>query len=543
MLDAAGDVFIADTANNVVRKVDAATGLITTVAGNGAAGYRGDGGLATAAELAAPTGIALDAWGNLFIADFGNHVVREVQAGSGVIHTFAGNGQCDVTGLNNGDGGPATAAKLAYPSGIALDSLGDLFIVDPWTGTVREVNASTGIISRVAGVAGAGGGGGYYGDGGPATGAALYWPTGIAVDSSGDLFIADSGNNAVREVSGSTGAITTVAGGVSGPGIFAEGVAVDGSGDLFIADGGNDVVEEITGVNGLAPQMTIVAGDGDWSYGGDGGPATAAALNGPCGLAVAGAMYPWSAGNLFIADSGNAVIRSVALSSGTMETIAGNGPACGYSGDGGAAATARLNNPNAIAVDASGDLFIADTNNNVVREVNAETGVISTVAGNGTCGYSGDGGQATSAELDCPCGVAVDSTAGLLYIADTGNNVVRVVDLASGVITTFAGGGSEGLGDEGPATAAELNGPMGLAVDSAGDLYIADTNDDRIREVAAGDDAIDTVAGDGGGYSGNGGQATAAELSYPMGVAVDSAGNIYIADTCNNVVRKVNSSA
>ena len=316
-VDSSGNLFIADTNNNVVREVNAATGLITTVAGDGAYGYSGDDGPATEAQLAAPTGIALDAWGNLFIADFGNHVIREVLASSGVIHTFAGNGQCDVFGSNDGDDGPATAAKLAYPSGVALDSVGDLFIVDPWTGTVREVNASTGIISRVAGVAGGGGGGGYSGDGGPATDAALYWPTGIAVDSSGDLFIADSDNNAVREVSGSTGTITTVAGGLSGPGIYARGVAVDGSGNLFIADGGNDVVEEITGVNGLAPQTTIVAGDGDWSYSGDGGPATAAALNGPCGLAVD------AAGNLFIADSGNNAVREV--SDGVISTCAGSG--------------------------------------------------------------------------------------------------------------------------------------------------------------------------------------------------------------------------
>jgi len=279
--------------------------------------------------------------------------------------------------------------------------------------------------------------------------------------------------------------------------------------------------------------IVTVAGSGTGGYSGDGGPATAAELNGPGGVAVD------AHGDLFIVDNGNDVIREVNGNTGDIATVAGNG-AFGYSGDGGPATAAELNGPGGVAVDAQGDLFIPDYGNDAIREVNLSTGVITTVAGNGTAGYSGDGGQATAAELNAPSSVAVDAH-GDLFIADSINNRIREVNLSTGVITTVAGNGTAGFsGDGGQAIAAELNGPSAVAVDAQGDLFIADLGNDLIREVKASTGVITTVAGDGtAGFSGDGGQAIAAELNSASGVAVDGHGDLFIADTFNNRVRRV----
>lgn len=323
---------------------------------------------------------------------------------------------------------------------------------------------------------------GYSGDNGPATSAHLNSPYGVTVDAAGNLYISDYNNSRVRKVS-PTGTITTVAG------------------------------------NGTA------------GYTGDDGPATSAEIHGPLGLAVD------AAGNLYIADSVNSVIRKV-NPSGIITTVAGNGTPPGFSGDGGAATSAELNQPYDVTADAAGDLYIADTYNYRVRRVDATTGVITTVAGNGTQGNTGDGGQATAAELGGPIGLAMDS-AGNLYIADHVSSVVRKVT-AAGIISTVAGTGTAGYnGDDVPATSAELNQPSGIVLDSAGDLYIADTFNNRIRMVGA-SGIITTIAGNGtANYSGDGGLATGAELNPPSGIALDNPGNLYLTDSIANVVRRV----
>ena len=252
-MDASGDLFIADAGNNVVREVNATTGVIITLAGTGTAGCSGDNGPATAAQLSSPSGVAVDGSGDVFIADAGNNVVREVNATTGVIVTIAGTG----TAGYSGDNGPATAAQLSSPAGVAVDASGDVLIADSGNNVVREVNATTGVIITIAGTGTAG----YSGDNGPATGAQLSAPSSVAVDGSGDVFIADSGNNVVREVNATTGVIVTVAGngvagnsGDNGPATAAQlssssGVAVDDSGDVFIADAGNNVVRETQNVS------------------------------------------------------------------------------------------------------------------------------------------------------------------------------------------------------------------------------------------------------------------------------------------------------
>jgi hypothetical protein len=277
--------------------------------------------------------------------------------------------------------------------------------------------------------------------------------------------------------------------------------------------------------------ISVTAGNGTAGYGGDNGYAPSATLNLPQGMAVD------SLGNLYIADTANHRIRKVNTSN-NISTVAGTGTA-GYDGDGGAATSALLNGPTSIAVNAAGDLFIADTQNHRIRRVDHATGVITTVAGTGTAGYDGDDDLATAAELNAPQGVAVD-TSDTVYIADSANHCVRKV--TAGVITTVAGTGTAGYGgDNGPATSAALNNPSGLALDAAGNLYICDTNNNRVRKRDAATGTITTMAGNGtAAFAGDNGLATAAALKAPTGVVVDSAGNLFISDSGNNRVRRVN---
>ena len=339
--------------------------------------------------------------------------------------------------------------------------------------------------------------GNYAGDGGPATNAFLFGPSDVILDSSGNVDISDTVNNRIRQLNPSTGIINTVVG------------------------------------NGIA------------GYAGDGSLATATGteLSSPTGMTFD------SHGNLYIADTGNFVIREVSTSS-IISTVAGeNSLGAGFSGDGGLATSAQLANPTSVAVDSAGNMYIADSYNNVVRVVcanqvpiachNVAAGDINTFAGNSVTGanYTGDGGLATSALLSDPVAVLLDA-AGNLYISDSGNNAIRKVN-TSGIITTLAGMGpfANGYsGDGGPAIQAELNAPKGIALDSSGNLYIADTVNCVIRVVEPNGN-ITTIAGNGTpGYSVNGGPALSAQLYFPSGVAA-YAGKIYIADNQNNLIR------
>ena len=560
-VDSAGNLYIADTLNNRVRKVS--NGVIGTVAGNGTPGFNGDNVPAISAQLYKPGGVAVDSAGNLYIADQFNFRVRKVS--NGVITTVAGGGS------SLADHVPATSAQLNYPMGVAVDSADNLYIAvasDNFVpGLIREV--SNGMITTVAG------GGTSADDNVPATSAQLGYLLGVAVDSAGNVYIADALYNRIRKVS--NGVITTVAGGGAGffggdngPAISAtlwdpQGVAVDSAGNVYIADTLNNRIRKVS--NGV---ITTVAGGGACCFSGDNGPATSAQLYTPDGVAVD------SAGNVYIADSNNYRVRKV--SNGVIATVAGNGTrnlTSGFSGSNGPAVSAQLswpdgvavdsagnlyiadswtgilglptgfiyrvsngvitpvtagvNGPSGIAVDSAGNLYIADTMNNRILEVS--NGVITTVAGGGSS--LGDNGPATSAQLANPQGVAVDS-AGNLYIADYSNNRVRKV--SNGIITTVAGNGTDGFsGDNGPATNAQLYAPAAVAVDSAGNLYVADAGNNRIRKVSKG--VITTVAGGGSSGLGDNGPATSAQLYTPEGIAVDSAGNVYVADRDSNRIR------
>jgi YD repeat-containing protein len=352
------------TANN--------TNIITTVAGNGSEGYSGDGGPATEANLCYPYDIAVDAAGNIFIADLWNHCIRKVDA-SGVITTVAGTG----TSGYSGDGALATEAQLYYPNGIAVDAAGNIFIADYYNSRIRKVDAS-GIITTMAGT----GYGGYSGDGGLATEAQLGHPYDVAVDAAGNIFIADYYNSRIRKVD-TRGIITTVAGNgygsYSGDGGLAtkarlsylHDVAVDAAGNIFIADYGNNRIRKVD-ASGI---ITTVAGTGTSGYSGDGGPATEARLNYPDGIAVD------AAGNIFIADYGNNRIREVDTS-GIITTVAGNGYGS-YSGDGGPAIEAWLDCPNGVAVDVAGNIFIADNWNNRIRKVSSPSAFAGAITSGG----------------------------------------------------------------------------------------------------------------------------------------------------------------
>ena len=636
-MDALGNLYIADTANNRIRRVST-NGIITTVAGTFGTGYNGDGGQATNAMLSYPRGVALDAAGNLYIADTANHRIRMVST-NGIIITVAGNGTRGYAG----DGGTATKASLYYPSGVALDVFGDLYVADSSNSRIRKV-VRYGIITTVTG----NGTGGFSGDGGAAINASLGGPLGVALDDLGNLYIADTVNNRIRIVD-SSGVITTLAGNGNGtywgdgsPAGNASlngpvGVGFAASGSLYIADTVNNRIRKvpIRGYPTLALANVSARDAGDYSvvitspYGSVTSAVATLVLEAPpmitvqpanqfaapgstivFSAAVAGSgpfEYSWhfagtnllqsgtnstltlpavstsEAGNytVVVTNAYGSVTSHVAIltiafppsvtiqpgqtnSLGTRVTLSvafdGLGPFSyqwqfnrtniqnniittfagnGFSvppGDGHAATNACLNMPNDVSFDTAGNSYIADYGAHRIRMVNTN-GIIIIVAGNGTPTYAGDGGPATNASLRLPSGVTADAS-GNLYIADYADARIRKVD-AGGIIATVAGNGTSGYsGDGGSATNANLSSPYGTAFDKLGNLYIADTGNNRIRRLDANGN-ITTVAGNGtSAYSGDGGAATNAGLTV-LGVAFDAFGNLYFADYSNSRIRMV----
>jgi len=534
--DRAGNLYIADTANEAVRKVDASTGIITTIAGTGIAGYSGDGRLATLAQLNNPYSVAVDALDNVYIADQLNYRIREVTASTHKITTYAGNG---LPGYY-GDDVAAPTAELSIVSAIAADSAGNLYIADTENCMVREVNTAA-AIHRIAGQAEKCG---YSGDGGLATSGWLNEPSGLAVSSSGVVYVADFSNLVIRKfIVG--GDISTVAGNgtyyytpglaATSASMFASSAVPDALGNVYIADTFNCIVRKVNAsgtistIAGTAPNISGTF----CGYSGDSGSAIKAELNDPYKV------VPDVLGDIYIADTANCAIRKVTFN-GTISTLAGVAGRCGYGGDGGAASGAYLSFPQGLALDVLGNVYIADTGNNVVRQVSALTGRISTIAGKfGGGGYSGDGEPAINAQLNTPYDVGIDLL-GNLYIADHDNNRIRIV--SAGIINTFAGNGAAGYQSDGvPANATSLNSPAGVAIDVAGDVLVADQDNQRLRWIN-GQGIIYSVAGSGiGNYSGDDALATTLDLADPSGVAVDPAGNMFVADLGNYRIRKITS--
>jgi trimeric autotransporter adhesin len=597
-IDGSGNLYIADYVNQRVRKVNT-SGIISTIAGTGVFGYGGDGGAATAAMLNDPLGVAADYAGNVYVSDFGNSRIRKITT-SGIISTFAGTG---VSGFS-GDGGPATSAQLFLPYTVALDANGNILIADSYNYRLRKVNNGNSIpyftgglsqnltvcqnsslnpINSLLAVIDTDIGqletwsllsGPFHGTavasdttistGGTVLPAGLsYSPTvgysgndtfkvtvndGTAFDT---ITIYVTVNPAPSAITGGTGIFigtyATLGDATTGGTWSSSNIAVAtvGSTTGFVTGTGTGVVTIsytlLTGcfvtttlnVSPYAGQIiTTIAGNGTPGFGGDGSAATAANLNQPWGVAVD------AAGNVYIADELNNRIRKV-NTSGVISTIAGTGSA-GFGGDGFAATSALLNHPYDVIVDASGNVYVADAGNNRIRKINT-SGVISTIAGNGLTVFGGDGGPATAAGLWGPSGIAMDASGNLFICAD--GTRVRKVN-TSGVISTFAGNGTVGFSGDGlPATAAQLHNPVSVAVDPSGNVLIADQLNRYIRKVNT-SGIISSVAGNGTlGYSGDGGLANSAALNDPWGIITDAVGNIFIGDHGNNRVRRVNSSS
>ena len=503
-VDRAGYVYIADSGNHRIRRVDL-SGTITTLAGTGASGFSGDGGPAVEAQLYDPSGVAVDGAGNIYIADTGNHLVRKLTPGGGSTppnptgpavtlpgkppaptvsaatpnsltvewmepeNTGPAITDYDVQYREGGSGGFTDAqhegtALTATLTGLSPDTVYEVQVrarnatgTGAWSESGEGRTSPQQTIDTIAGT----GEEDFSGDGGPAVQAYLNSPNDVAVDSAGNLYIADSGNSRIRKVD-SSGVISTI------------------------------------------------AGTGEPGFGGDGGPAVLAQLKYPTGVVTD------DTGNLYIAGYNNQRIRKVD-SSGIITTVAGSERG-GFSGDGGPATAARLDYPKGVATDGAGNLYIADSYR--VRKVDP-SGIITTIAGTGEFGFGGDGGLATEARLSAT-DVATDGI-GNLYIADSSNNRIRMVD-PSGIITTVAG---------------QLNYPSGVVTDDTGNLFIGDQQNNRIRMVdSAG--TITTIAGSGEwGFGGDGGPAAAAGLAHPRGVALDGSGNLYIADRDNHRIRVV----
>ena len=552
-IDSSGAVYVADADGNRVRKINL-DGSIQTVAGTGVAGFAGDGGESNTAMLSHPYGVAVDTQGNLYIADLGNARIRKISSG-GTITTVAGGGSIAPGG--NGDGGPAASAELIEPRNVAVEPDGTLYISDFGAHRVYRVSPG-GILTTLAGTGSAG----FSGDGGPSQLAQLNSPAGLALDSNGALYIADSANNRIRRVYqdlistvynvagptgvalSPTGAIYIAASGYLGTqfksiaGIpSARDVTVDSAGNVYATTG--EYVYKITS----SGTVTAIAGSGAAPYfGGDNGPASAARLQAPSGLAVD------DAGNRYIADTANNRIRKI-TPAGIITTIAGTGVA-GSKGDNGSATLAQLNGPRGVAIDAQQNIYIADSGNNSIRKI-TPPGIIQTVAVQSAVGLNDPEYVATDAE-------------GALYIADTGNGRVLKVAYSGSLSTvmlvvqpsavTLDGAGNIYVS---AATAVSritpagvlstvlngLNSPRGLAVTQAGDLIVADGVANVVRRLSSAG-VLSTIAGTGAaGFSGDGLPAFTAQLSSPSDVLVDLSGTIWIADSGNNRIRTLTPSS
>ena len=515
-VDGAGNVYVADEINHTIRKITAA-GVVTTLAG--AAGVPGSAdGTGAAARFDRPFGVAVDGTGNVYVADQLNDTIRKVTA-AGVVTTLAG-----AAGVAGSADGAGAAARFNAPTGVAVDAAGNVYVADHFNSVIRKITAA-GVVTTLAGAAGVLG----SADG---TGAAarFAFPFGVAVDRAGTVYVADTSNATVRKVS-AAGVVTTLAGtagmigSTDGAGAAARfnapfGVAADRAGNVYVADANNSTVRKVT----AAGVVTTLAGTAGMTGAAD-GTGSAARFDGAIGLAID------RAGNAFIADTSNHTIRKI-TAAGAVTTLAGLAGLRGsVDGTGG---SARFRDPAGIARDGAGNVYIADTNNHTIRKITA-AGAVTTLAGSGGISGTADG-QAAAARFNGPLGVAADS-AGNVHVSDTVNSTIRKV--SAGVVTTLAGSAGVTGGADGSGAAARFNKPSGAKLDGLGNIYVADTSNHTIRKITAAG-AVTTVAGTAGVQGSQDGSGATATFNAPASIALDGNGNIYVADTFNHTIRRLN---
>jgi sugar lactone lactonase YvrE len=568
VFDGVANAYISDTGNHTIRKMVLGTGQVLTIAGSPGQSGSSDG-IGAAARFDDPAGVALDGAGNLYVADSGNFTIRKIVLGTGQVSTIAGTP--GTTGRADGIG---PAAQFLHPDGLAADGT-HLYIADYSAHTIRKLVLSTGEVSTLAGIGGVNG----STDG---TGAAARFsvPRGLALDGAGNMYVVEQGNHLVRRIVLSTAAVTTLAGSagvsgsVDGTGTAARfygprAVIADGAGNLFISDGPTHVIRRLV-LSTLA--VTTVAGAAVMPGSVD-AVGTMARFSSPHGLAVN------TGGELLIVDSNNHSIRRMSMSAGVVSTIAGDwlklgrvdasGPAArfrnpqGVVSDGtgsvyvsestvggirkidlatGAVTTTvgapgGVGTPNGLALDGAGNLYVADVASHVIRQVVLSTGAVSTFAGGlGTAGSTDAMG--TTARFRSPQGLAFDG-AGNLYVSDGGNHTLRVIALSTRAVTTLAGSAMMmGIAD-GTGSAARFNSPHGLAWGGNGTLYVADNANHTIRKVVVATGEVTTLAGE-APYSGSADDVGAgARFNAPAGLAVDGTGNLYVSETLNRTVRKI----
>ena len=499
-LDSSQNIYIADTNNCRVREITP-DGKIQTIAGNGTCATAGDGGPASSAQLNYPQSVAVDGSGNIYVGE--EYRIRMIAAGTRIITSFAGG-----SGTSTADSIPATTAYIPYNPSLAVSRSGTLYYTDSSSARVRIISASTGAVYTVAGTGTAGSGG---------DGVALNNPNGVAVDATGNVYISDQINCRIRMVD-TSGRITTFAGATHYAGDLGQATIAllhqpqhaikDPAGNLYISDTYNHAIRKVD----TGGKITTIAGNGTCGHTGDQGPAVSATLCYPAALALD------SNRNLYVADSGNYVVRRID-SGGQITTYAG---------------TAQFRYPFGLAVDGTGNLYVSDALSFRVHKVAADR-TISLVAGMGTQGYLGDGGLATAAQLAYPTYLALDGSGSKLYIADASNNEVRKVE--GGIITTVAGTRAC-CGTAPDATHTYIGQPGGIALDSSGNLYISAPNFSYIAQVSG--SAITVIAGNNRwAFAGDGGLALSASVNNPSGLWIDASGDVYVADTGNNRVRKL----
>ena len=511
--DGAGNLFVADSSNHTIRQVVIASGAVSTLAGSARNQGSADG-MGTLAQFDSPSGVACDGAGNLFVADQHNHTIRKIVIATGAVSTFAGSagnaGSSDGTGAD---------ARFYQPSDLTCDGAGNLFVSDQYNCTIRKIVIATATVSTLAGSSGKAGS-----SDGAGTGARFNYPRGVASDGTGNLFVVDSNNQAIRQVVIATAAVTTLAGSpetmgsADGTGAGARfwqpnGLASDGAGNPFVADAHNYIIRKVD-LATLA--VTTLAGSpGVWGH--DDGTGLSARFAFPNAVASDGA------GNLFVVDANT--IRSIVVATAAVTTLAGS-PGASGSADG-TGPVARFSDPGSVVADRTGNLFVADTANHTIRKIVIATGAAITLAGSATESGRNDGIGA-AARFYVPQGMALDDSGNLL-VADSANNTIRKIVIATGAVTTLAGSATQAGGPvDGTGAAARLFDPCGLASDGAGNLFVA-SGGSTVSKVVIATGAVTTVVGSfvhAGVMLGP----LPAGLNTPRGLLLGPGGELYITD-------------